>query len=598
MPGLVGLMAEGRAERARIAGCMRDMLAHQESDVREPLYSDDLLSAGRVRLPYITGFAQPGKCGDVFAWLDGEILRWDGDPVSPVRDATGIARQFARQRNWRFLRDLYGTFAGVVFDRESGTVHLFTDRFGLRFLYVNLRSDRTALAWSSETKAFLELPWFRRGIDESSLAQFLAIGYLLGERTLFSDAALVPPASVLSWRVGASPTIERYWDWSEIPARTPVAVDEGAEELGDLLVGALSAACDPPGRVGVTLSGGLDSRAILAQARRSIGPGVPAVTFGEPGSDDVTFARRAARIADARHSVVSIGTENWLAPRLGGVWVTDGQLDLMHMHGVEAQDALRAEMDVTINGFAGDIVLGGGFIDPHRSDEGADPAHIARLLHVPLDQLEGIDRFAGLRHSDYYMIENRNRRFTGAGLHLAQSVVEQRRPFFDPRLVDFAYGLPDDLRRRSRLYKAALLRLFPEYFRDIPWQKTGVTIRRSERVENLSILAHKVRHRIGARMPALRRSRAWTIGDYPTYLRHPRTQAFLRDTLLGADHRLATLIGEARVRDAVTGHERGDNRAVDLCRMLTIELWLRQIDDHRWRPSDRAIPAAARDRFR
>lgn len=593
MPGLVGIAGSERASRESVIGAMRDMLAHSPEHVRGAVYSDASISAARVRLSSAPADAEPAQSADILVWLDGEILRCDGEDASPVLTAADIARHFAVHREWSFLRRLYGTFAGVLYDRASGAVHLFTDRFGFRFLYLARTSN--GIAWGSETKAFLTLPGFDRTIDPVAVQQFLSIGYLLADRTLLAGARMVPPASVLSWRDGEL-TTHRYWHWSEIPARDVALNDAGAEELAEILEGALSAACAPPGRVGLTLSGGLDSRAILAQAERSIGSGVPAVTFGEPHSDDVALASRVARVAHARHSVVQIGTANWLEPRLAGVWMTDGHLDLMHMHGIEARDALRSEMDVAINGFAGDIVLGGGFMDPARSDSGLDPTHIARLLRLPVDQLEGIERFTGLRHSDYYMLENRLRRFTGAGLHLAQSSVEQRRPFFDPRLVDFAYGLPDDVRRRSRLYKRALLRQYPDFFRTIPWQKTGVTIRRSERVEDLSILVHKLRHRLGSHLPIARR-RSWTIVDYPRYLRNPATRAFLERLLLSHDTRLTATVDVDRMRDALASHMAGENRAPELCRMLTLELWLRQMTDVSWRSVLGETPVAARELF-
>ena len=49
-------------------------------------------------------------------------------------------------------------------------------------------------------------------------------------------------------------------------------------------------------------------------------------------------------------------------------------------------------------------------------------------------------------------------------------------PFFDNRLINFIYSLPDEWRINNKLYAAMLTKFFPKYFSEIPWQKTGAPI--------------------------------------------------------------------------------------------------------------------------
>src|SRR5665648_996009 len=87
-----------------------------------------------------------------------------------------------------------------------------------------------------------------------------------------------------------------------------------ADELGRLLIHAVAERAQPEERVAVSLSGGLDSRAIVA-ATAPRDEALPAVTFGRPGCVDIAIARRVAALKGACHEVVSITSDNWLAPR-------------------------------------------------------------------------------------------------------------------------------------------------------------------------------------------------------------------------------------------------------------------------------------------
>jgi len=70
----------------------------------------------------------------------------------------------------------------------------------------------------------------------------------------------------------------------------------------------------------------------------------------------------------------------------------------------------------------------------------------------------------------------RGRRFINFGTVNGLYKVDQRKPFFDNKVIEFLYSIPDEYRENNKLYSAMLLKFFPNFFKDIPWQKTGKTI--------------------------------------------------------------------------------------------------------------------------
>ncbi len=194
--------------------------------------------------------------------------------------------------------------------------------------------------------------------------------------------------------------------------------------------------------MGITLSGGLDSRAIIAAVPRP-GADIAAVTFGIPGSPDVRIARRVARLKGARHSIVELGPHDWLQLRPEAVWWTDGQVDLCQLHGMEALDEMRRGARIFLNGMDGGAILGAGYLLHESYLDNVDRALIAATLGCSESCLSNFSLYEGLGKPDFYILENTTRRKTNEGLRMSGNAVECRVPFFDNALLEFAYSLPD-----------------------------------------------------------------------------------------------------------------------------------------------------------
>ena len=125
---------------------------------------------------------------------------------------------------------------------------------------------QNALVWTGELKSLLSLPNYQPKIDRAAMEDFLGLRYMIGDRSWFENVELLPAATVFTWDIpGKTLSRNRYWGWDELtPLTTPPPESEAVETLGHLFVDAVQSRVYPGERVGLTLSGGLDSRAILA----------------------------------------------------------------------------------------------------------------------------------------------------------------------------------------------------------------------------------------------------------------------------------------------------------------------------------------------
>src|SRR5690606_37127136 len=142
-------------------------------------------------------------------------------------------------------------------------------------------------------------PGLRR-IDPRGLAEVFSTGCVLQDRTLFTDIRLLPAASAWTFHRDGRVVKRRYFDpavWEQQPELSPTAY---AERLQECFARAGRAHVAPGRPVARPLTGGLDSRAVMACCPPEPGA-LPCYTFGGPYRDCMAV-RIAGRLADlCRH---------------------------------------------------------------------------------------------------------------------------------------------------------------------------------------------------------------------------------------------------------------------------------------------------------
>ena len=207
------------------------------------------------------------------------------------------------------LDHLNGDFAFCIWDRETEEAFLARDRFGVRPLFVFDHHEYTAFA--SEPGALLRLPEAPRQLDATALVETFTTWSSQGHRTPFTGIRELPPAHFM--RLGSDgPTMPtRWWSLDFGPRlgrrREPMAAL--SEELFDLLDDATRIRLRADVPVGVYLSGGLDSSATTALARRHAAHPLEAfaVGFEESRFDETPFQQVMAKAADVHLNHLEIG---------------------------------------------------------------------------------------------------------------------------------------------------------------------------------------------------------------------------------------------------------------------------------------------------
>lgn len=308
---------------ATVVRAMADAMVHRGPD-GEGFHVEGPVALGHRRLSIIdlaTG-DQPMANEDGTVWIvfNGEIYNFEalrrqllarGHHFKTSSD-TEVILHLYEEKGVACLEDLRGMFAFALWDRGQRRLFLARDRLGIKPLYYY--QGATAFWFASEIKALLVDPAVPRTVQLEAIATFLQFHYLPGEQTPLEGIRKLAPGHYLLWEAGRL-TERAFWDLKFEPSAQWATLEGAAEGLTALLAETvqLHLLSDVP--LGVLLSGGVDSSALLSFAARSTDRKVRTFTVGFEGQrvvDERPFARQAARAFGAEHHELSLSaSEFW-----------------------------------------------------------------------------------------------------------------------------------------------------------------------------------------------------------------------------------------------------------------------------------------------
>lgn len=189
-------------------------------------------------------------------------------PFKSTGDTETILAAFAVEGTSIFSR-LNGIFALAILDREKKKLILARDQFGVKPLYYY--QDTQQWAFSSEMKALLPvLANDKKELDHHTLANYLYYLWSPGCNTPFISVKKVPPGHFITISIENPDQYEivRYYEIPFTGNYSNKPEKQLLDELDDLLLQAVRRQLLSDVPVGFFLSGGLDSSAVVAMAKR------------------------------------------------------------------------------------------------------------------------------------------------------------------------------------------------------------------------------------------------------------------------------------------------------------------------------------------
>lgn len=285
---------------------------------------------------------------------------FDRAPVTGLSAAETLLELWSRQGR-ESLAHFEGAWVAAILDRQARKLFLLRDPFGIRRLFFARKGGR--LAFATSPRPLLGLPWVSREIARENLAEYLSFRYVHAPRTLLRDVQSLPAGSLLSWD-GDAMRMEPWYQLRYAPPYAPMPDERGAlEEIERRINRSVAARASGKERVGVFLSGGLDSSAITMFATR-LGP-VHTFTVGiqDGEADETPYAGRVSKILRTTHQVVRVDFKQFedALPEV----VAGSDVPVSDPAGIPQYllaKAAKGVVDVILAGDGGDEVFGGRMV--------------------------------------------------------------------------------------------------------------------------------------------------------------------------------------------------------------------------------------------
>jgi asparagine synthase (glutamine-hydrolysing) len=455
MPGIFGLTGLGSASSsATRLEAMRQEMTHGRSSVAGS-FSDERLNlwigwSGQSRdfsgcLPIWNERRDVWLlfAGEYFADHQNELaaLRLKGHQCEEA-NANYLVHLYEEQ-GLDFLLGINGWFAGVLLDFREGVAVLFNDRYGLKRIYYH--ETPSGLYFSSEAKALLKVLPDLRSIAPRSFGEWFSCGCALQNRSIFSGVSYLPGGSKWTFRSGQPTKKEVYFrpqTWESLPA---LAVEDYYEKLRETFSRVLPRYFAGPSPVGVSLTGGVDSRMVMAWARQHPGS-LRTYTFGGMFRDcgDVRIARKVARLCQQPHEVLHVGTsflKQFPALAEETVFLTDGAMDVSGSPDLYVNRLARQISPVRLTGnYGGEILRSIVAFKPMPIDQSLFDPEFRKLIQQATRTYA--EELAGRPLSFVAFKQVPWHHFSRLGLELSQLTL--RSPYLDNELVALSFQVPSE----------------------------------------------------------------------------------------------------------------------------------------------------------
>ena len=370
MPQIVGIVGKQRGSDSSAA--LRAMLGCL---MHEPFYASGSWSDddGATAVGWTTLPGSFADCMPVWNEKRDICLVFAGETFADQADLDDLRRKdhifesgnasylvhLYEELGLKFFEKLNGWFSGLLVDRRTKKVFLFNDRYGAARIFYH-ETDR-GLWFSSEAKSLLKVLPELRQLDLKSVGEFLSCGSVLQNRSLFAGISMMPPGSLWTFSLGQPVRKELYFQkesWEALPQLDAVTYYERLKETWARILPRYFGGGQ---KVGLSLTGGVDSRMILAWAPCAAGA-LPCYTWGGSYRDckDVSLSQQLAKACQQSHQTIPVDGE-FLSefPSLAekAIYISDGSMDVVGAIDVYVQRKARQIAPVRLGGVYGGEIL-------------------------------------------------------------------------------------------------------------------------------------------------------------------------------------------------------------------------------------------------
>lgn len=377
MCGICGMidLTHNRGGDPELVRRMADLIRHRGPD-GDGFYDAPDLTLGMRRLSIIdvAGSDQPlyNEDKSIVMVFNGEIYNYrelrdqlkrrnhtlrtegDGETIIHLYEEYGLTV-------FSHLRGMY-TFA--LWDTKAERMLLAVDHIGMKPLYLHQHNGK--LLFAGEAKALFADPATPRELNLDVLDTYLSFGYMIGEETLFKGINRLPPGHACVIEKNGEPKIMPFWEFPKPASNAGSGMASDTlvyQETRDLLADSVRLHLRSDVPLGLFLSGGIDSAAMLALMSREVDGRVQTYTVGydmQTPDNELLQARRIAEHFKTEHTERVINAGDWWRGLEKAIYHHDEPIaNSSAISLLLLAEETAKQVKVVLTGLGGDELFGG-----------------------------------------------------------------------------------------------------------------------------------------------------------------------------------------------------------------------------------------------
>jgi len=488
MPGLVGAVSlNGNKINSSLLPAMREAIKHRDwYEIDDYVNTKKTVAISRINLGIINKDKQPylARNGKVKVFLHGEVYNAEIANSNPLQ----FIYLLYEKHKLNFASLLNGSFVVVIVDADEDIVLIANDRIASKPLFYF--NNGQAVYFGPEIKSLLLVPTLERKLNLAAVADFLANGYFTREHTLLEGLETVDKATVLKITSGGV-TRHTYWHFELEQGDKDLGWNYYQRRLADLLRKAVKRRLRFAKTYGLLLSGGYDSRAILGcyleeRPRQDL----HTISWGRkediPGSD-CAIAKKLAGKLGGQHRFYQLTAEEIIDNFEDFILLGEGLTDFPESYDVFHKIRKQQKIDIVLRG---DECFGfsqwlkvhdehtmfqtlglRALRDLHKYKAILKPAYYRLFCELDAENTRHLSTRCCANdidnRKDFFYLDVRLKCYLNPLNYVKNFALESFTPLLDYNILDFVSVLPAKYRVGKKLWREAVVMMFPELFEEI-----------------------------------------------------------------------------------------------------------------------------------
>lgn len=492
MTGIVGFIGNNEADDLMKGMC--DTLIHSRKEEVDKIDLGEF-SCARVYHNVVNRERQPifNEDKSLCIFMDGEVY----NEKSNGNDASYCLHLY-QEKGKNSFQELNGSFCIVIYSLNTHELLLVNDRLSSRPVFYYLTDDGMLL-FGTQLSSILQPSMIPRELNLKSVFEYFTFQKVLGTETFINDVNVLPRATVLHYKDGEiilEPYVVIRYKPLDLEFKSE---DYYANQLAKAIKKSVKRRLKGNYRFGLLLSGGLDSRTILAASSKKM----VCFTIADYENRQVRIARKIANIKECKHVFLKHNPSHYVQLIDEAVELGNGLNRFDNAHNLEFFEEIKKNCDVLLDGFGFDGLFKTFYRVPKRKLLGKSTPYYYNLntITTPLFEFllnetllyqKGVSKLFKEPYKSKYeksireSVEECSDRALKCGadnpyrkadclsgahsmfnsdsfLHVIhnRAYIDERFVASDKDLIDLSLEMPTDFRMHARVFKKAMKKIDP-----------------------------------------------------------------------------------------------------------------------------------------